>query len=82
MPDRDPVTQNQRIRKVFDMETRVVLHVRFIPDADVVDIAANGHVRPDAGPLPDHDVADDLGAGVDVSGCGNPGQCAAIGTNH
>lgn len=37
---------------------------------------------PDTGPLPDHDVADDLSAGVDVSGWGNPGECAAIGTTR
>src|SRR4051794_634357 len=60
----------------------VVLNAGFLTDMDVVHIPANGDVAPYAGAFADLDIADDLSAWIDVGRSGNPGDDAAIGTNH
>ena len=40
------------------------------------------YVAPYAGTFADFDIADHLRAPIDVTGCGNLGRDAAIGTNH
>src|SRR5687767_8732235 len=80
--DGDAVADVEREFTVVDMEDGVVLDVAIVTDADGVDIAAQGSVAPDAGTLADFHIADDLGAGVKISGGSNAGQCAAVGANH
>src|SRR5690606_11983065 len=47
-----------------------------------VDVAADADRRPDADAFPDRDVADHLGAGVNVGRIGDGGPPAAESSNH
>ena len=82
MPDRNAVADGQRKQSGVAMQHRVVLNAGFVADADRVHVAAHGDIRPDAGPLADDHVSNHLRALIDVSGSGNLGHDAAIGTNH
>lgn len=64
------------------VEDAVVLDVGFLADADEVNIAPDGGERPDAGTIADYDVADDLRAGINEAGRGNPRGLAAICPDH
>src|SRR5712672_89314 len=65
-----------------DVEDGAILNVGAGADADVVDVAADYRAGPDAGVGADDDVADDYGGGVNVSGGGDFGALAAIGSDH
>jgi hypothetical protein len=67
---------------VIDMQHGVVLDAGLVANANVIDIAANGDMRPDAGALTDDDVADDDGARVDVAGFANAGRNTTVGSDH
>src|SRR4029078_2469251 len=64
------------------MQDGAVLNAGFRPNVDVIHVPADGHVRPNAGALAHGDVANDDGAGVDVSGDSDAGSGAAKRTNH
>src|SRR5579859_6250536 len=64
------------------MQHRIVLNVALVADANYVHVATCRDVRPDAGAFADHDVSNHLRALIDVSGSGDLGYDAAIGTNH
>src|SRR5579862_5734190 len=64
------------------MEHGAVLDAGFGADGDVIHVTTDGHMGPDAGALAHDDVADDDGAGVDVSGDSDAGSGAAKRTNH
>ena len=61
MPDGDVVADDERMRVVCDMQHAEVLHVRAVPDANVVHIAANDGMKPGAALFAHDDVADDHG---------------------
>src|SRR3954453_8314035 len=67
---------------MLDVDNRIVLNAGLFPDADIVHVAADGDVAPDAGAFADFDIADHLSAGIDVTGSGNPRYDAAVGANH
>ncbi len=64
------------------VEDAVVLDVGVVADANLVDIAAEDGVHPDAGVLAYDYVADELGGVVDVSGFGELGGDAFVGADH
>jgi hypothetical protein len=59
-----------------------VLNIRAAANSNAVDIAANDDGHPNAALLAHLDVADDLGAVVDVSGWMDARQSSAMGTEH
>jgi hypothetical protein len=68
VPDGDVVADDERMRVVCDMQHAEVLHVRAVPDANVVHIAANDGMKPGAALFAHHDVADDHGGLFDKAG--------------
>src|SRR5260370_8114026 len=68
MRDADPIPDNQRELVPLHVQTAVVLHVGLIADANIVHIAADGGVRPDAGPLADNHITNHLSAGIHIGG--------------
>jgi hypothetical protein len=52
------------------VEDAVVLNVGIVADADLVNVAAEDGVHPDAGVFAEDDVADELGGFVDIAGVG------------
>src|SRR6266446_400499 len=64
------------------VEDAVVLNVGIVADANLVDVAAEDCVHPDAGVLAENDVADELGGVVDVAGVGELGRDAFVGADH
>jgi hypothetical protein len=80
--DGDPVAHEDRILVALAVEDGAILNVGAGADADGVDIAAQDGVHPDRGALAEHDVADELGGGVDVTARRNPRRMALIGADH
>jgi hypothetical protein len=66
--DGDLVADNGGSVGVHHMDAGVVLHVASASDADVVHIAADGHVKPDAALLAKNHIADDVGTRSDEIG--------------
>jgi hypothetical protein len=64
------------------VEDTVVLNVGIVADADLVNIAAEDGVHPDAGVFAEDDVADQLGGVVDVASAGELGSDAFVGADH
>jgi len=64
------------------VEGAVVLNVGVVADANLVNIAAEDSVHPDAGMFAENDVADELGGVVDVAGVGELGSDAFVGADH
>jgi len=64
------------------VEDGVVLNVGVVADADLVDVAAEDGVHPDAGMLADDDVANELRGIVDVAGFGELRGDAFVGADH
>src|SRR6185295_16584624 len=64
------------------VQAAVVLHIGLFADADIMHIAADRSVRPDAGPLAHDDVTNHLSAGIDIGGRGDFRLDAAIATNR
>src|SRR5271170_6832727 len=64
------------------MQNRIVLNIALVTDTNCIYVAARSDVRPDAGAFANHHVSNHLRALIDVSGSGDPGFDAAIGTNH
>ncbi len=64
------------------VEDAVVLNVGIVADADLVDVAAENGVHPDAGVFTENDVADELSGVVDVAGVGELGSDAFVGADH
>jgi hypothetical protein len=64
------------------VEDAVVLNVGIVADADLMYIAAEDRVHPDAGVFAENDVADELGGVVDVAGVGELGSDAFVGADH
>src|SRR5208282_2871382 len=56
--------------------------VGVVADANLVNVAAEDGVHPDAGVFADDDVADELGGVVDVAGVGELGSDAFVGADH
>jgi hypothetical protein len=56
------------MRAVPNVNHRIVLHIRAITDANVMNVAADGAVAPDRSLFPEMHVAYHLGAGVDIRG--------------
>jgi hypothetical protein len=64
------------------MEDGVVLNVGIVADADLVDVAAEDGVHPDAGVFAEDYVADELGGVVNVAGVGELGSDVFVGADH
>src|ERR1700674_4194557 len=64
------------------VEHAVVLNVGVVADADLVNVAAEDGVHPDARVFAENDVADELGGVVDVAGVGELGSDAFVGADH
>ena len=74
--DRDVVADIDAILFFHAVERAAVLNIGIVPDANLVHVAAQHGVHPDAGVLAENHVADDLGRVVDVAGVGNLGSDA------
>jgi hypothetical protein len=53
-----------------------------VADADLVDVATEDGIHPDAGVFAENDVADELGGVVDVAGVGELWGDAFVGADH
>ncbi len=78
----DAIADVQRKLPGVAMQDRIVLNVALVADTNCIHVAARSDVRPDAGAFADHHVSNHLRALIDVSGSGDLGYDAAIGTNH
>src|SRR5665213_3786719 len=61
--DRHRLANPCRIRKIGDMDGRVILNIRIAPDANALDIAADHRVEPHAHVFRQFDIADNPRAG-------------------
>ena len=82
MANGDIVANVNAVLFFHTMEHAVVLNVGIVADADLVDVAAEDRVHPDAGVFAENDVADELGGVVDVAGVGELGSDAFVGADH
>ena len=80
--DGDVVADDQRMRVVRDMQHAEVLHVRAVPDANVIHIAANDGMKPGAALFAHDDVADDHGRFFNKAGLRNGWGDALKGSDH
>jgi hypothetical protein len=64
------------------VEDAVVLNVGIVADADLVNVAAEDGVHPDAGVFAEDDVADELGGFVDIAGVGELWGDALVRADH
>ena len=78
----DIVTNVNAVLFFHAVEDAVVLNVGIVAHADLVDVAAEDRVHPDAGVFAKNDVADELGGVVDVAGVGELGSDAFVGADH
>src|SRR5580704_4227656 len=76
------ITDVERKPARVAMQDRIVLNVTVITDTNFIHVAASRGIGPDAGAFADHHVSNHLRALIDVSGSGDLGYDAAIGTNH
>src|SRR5205814_1521739 len=67
VPNGHIILENQRARILHDMPDRAVLNIRVLANADVVDIAPDDTVVPDARMVADFHVADNLSAVGDIN---------------
>jgi hypothetical protein len=65
--DGDPVAHDDGIEVALAVEDGAVLDVGVGANADGVDVTAQDGVHPHRRALAEHDVAEDLGGGVDVA---------------
>ena len=65
MPDGYVVLENQRALVLHHVTDTTILDVRVAADTNVVNVATDDRVEPDAGVIPDLDVPDHVGAGGD-----------------
>jgi hypothetical protein len=70
------------MRIVRDMEHAQILYVRSMTDTDVMHVAANHGMKPDAALFAHHDVADDHRGVFDEAGFGNGRSDALKGPDH
>ena len=82
VPDRDAAADKAWVSHTVDMQDSVVLNAGLVADANVVHVAANRDIRPDAGSLADNDVANNLGAGINVGGVCDAWHDPAKSSNH
>ena len=82
VPHGHAITYDARIDSVVDMQDAAILNAGFIAHADVVDITANGDEWPYTGTFADNDVANYLGAGIDVCGGCYTRHNPAVGSKH
>src|SRR5665213_3970841 len=80
--NRDVVADRRLVRPLHDVHDAAVLYVRAAADTDPVHVAADHHTHPDAALFADLDVADHLGAVVDVGGRVDARQHAAVRAEH
>src|SRR6185437_13486638 len=80
--DGDAVAEHERMLLLVAVEDAVVLNVGFPANADRMHVAADHGVKPYAGVLPHHDVADDLGAILYESRGGDLGMASEEGLEH
>jgi len=80
--DGDVVAYVDSVLLFHAVEDGVVLNVGVVADADLVDVATEDSVHPDAGVLAHYDVSDELGGVVDVAGFGELGSDAFVGADH
>jgi len=78
----DIVANEDAVFSFHAVENAVVLNVGVVADADLVDVAAEDRVHPDAGVFAENDVADELGGVVDIAGVGELGSDAFVGADH
>ena len=78
----DVVAKVDAIFLLHAVQDAVVLNIGIVTNADLVDIAAEDGVHPDAGMFADDDVADELGGVVDVGSFGELGSDAFEGPYH
>jgi hypothetical protein len=82
MANRDLVTDRRGVRVPHHVNHGAILHVGSAPDPDPMHIASNDDDHPDAAFFADLDVADNLGAVVDVGCRMNAGHSPAVGPEH
>jgi hypothetical protein len=80
--DGDVVAYVDSILLFHAMEDGVVLDVGVVPDADLVYVATENSVHPDAGMLTHGHVSDQLRGFVDVAGFGELGSDAFVRADH
>jgi hypothetical protein len=78
----DVVAHVNAVLSLHTVEDAVVLNVGIVADADLVYVATENGVHPDAGVLADNDVADELRGVVDVASVGELGSDAFVGADH
>ena len=79
---RHTIPDDAGIGSMVNVKDAIVLNAGLIAYADVVDIASDRHIGPNARAVANNHIADHLGARVDVSGVCNAGHYSAIGSNH
>ena len=80
--DRHFVPDDQRMGIVRDMQHAEILHIRPVPDADVMHIAPDHGIEPDAAILTQHDIADDDSRVLDEAGIRDSGFDAFECSDH
>jgi hypothetical protein len=76
------IADDDRVQELHAVEDSTILDVGAGADADVMDIATDDGVHPDAGVFAKDDIADDLGRGVHIA-CGwNGGSYVSVRTKH
>src|ERR1035437_1595525 len=78
----DVVAQVDAVLFFHAVEDTVVLNVGIVADADLVNVAAEDGVHPDAGVFAEDDVADQLGGVVDIAGVGELWGDALVRADH
>ena len=78
----DVVAEVDAVLFFHAVEDAVVLNIGVVADADLVDVAAEDGVHPDAGVFAEDDVADELGRVVDIASVGELGSNALVGADH
>jgi hypothetical protein len=64
--DGNIISYDRRVGIARNVNYGPILNIRMMPDANVINVAANYAIEPDAGMFADFNVADDLRALVNV----------------
>ena len=82
MPNRDTIANNHGIHVPLPMNNGAILHIRPRPNANLVHIAPNHSIHPDAGALAKNNISKHLRRGIDIASRGNGRVMALIRTKH
>src|ERR1700744_5570833 len=82
MAYRHPGAHNARVDHVVDVQHAVILNAGLMANANVVHVALDSDIGPNAGSFTDHHVADDLAAYINVGGGCDAWHHPAVRSNH